>query len=182
MIYYDVPYIPQIHARSCWHASARMLYAYRGMSISPLPETFRLGLTASGIGGLHPSRVTELAMDVGLHMLRAPIISISPKDLERWLRRFGPLWVAGLWDGFPHVIVVVGVGLGDPNRVWINDPNPLRRRRAETITWFNDRIATGWGTPILYIPCKPKIYIVKKGDWLSKLAKGWRAESKKCGS
>jgi nucleoid-associated protein YgaU len=154
-----------------------MLYAYRGMSISPLPEIYKLGLVASGVGGIYSSEFVDLAMDVGLHMLRAPMSSISPTDLARWLRQYGPLWVAGRWDGPKHIIVVVGVGVDDPNMVWINDPSPRRRRRVESISWFNHGIAKGVKSPILYLPCKPKIHIVREGDWLSKLAKRYYGNS-----
>jgi hypothetical protein len=149
-----------------------MLYAYRGMSVSPLHDTFKQGLNASGVGGLpiDPSSFDELAMEIGLKKIPAPVTSVSPEDLERWLRQHGPLWVAGRWDGFPHVIVVTGVGVGDPNNVLINDPNPAQGQRVETMTWFNERLATGWNAPILALTERPRIHVVVKEDWLSKLA------------
>jgi nucleoid-associated protein YgaU len=170
MVYLDVPVLPQTHSMACWHAAARMLYAYRGISIDPLPDLHRLGLNASGIGGLAGRRFDELAMDIGLRKLPVPIMSIHPDSLSRWIRSYGPLWAAGRWDGLPHIIVVVGVGIGDPNNVVINDPARGKGRRVETMEWFNARLTRSLPAPILYLRHKPKIHIVKKGDWLSKLA------------
>ena len=181
MIRLFVPLIPQVHGMSCWHAAARMLYAYRGMSVGPLYDTFKQGLNASGVGGLpiDPSSFDELAMQIGLKKIPAPGTSVSPQDLERWLQQYGPLWVAGRWDGPPHVIVVTGVGVGDPNNVLINDPNPAHGQRVETITWFNEKLCTGWKAPILALTEKPRIHVVVKDDWLSKLAQRFYGDKNK---
>lgn len=79
----------------------------------------------------------------------------------------------------PHVIVVTGVGVGNTNNVLINDPNLARGRCVETIAWFNEKLCTGWKVPILAFVERPKIHVVIKGDWLSKLAQRFYGDKNK---
>ena len=53
------------------------------------------------------------------------------------MQRSGPIWCAGRWDGVPHIVVLTGV---DDKSVYINDPNPSRRQRVETLSWFNSKL------------------------------------------
>jgi len=77
---------------SCWHAAARMLWAFKyRQSINPLPKLFQANT------GL--SDWTWIA--------------------EK-LRTYGPLWAAGMWYGFGHAVVITGVY--PDGTLFVNDP------------------------------------------------------------
>jgi Papain-like cysteine protease AvrRpt2 len=56
---------------------------------------------------------------------------------------------AGQWDGVGHIVVLTGV---DGNNVYINDPNPRKGRRIETVEWFNQKLDRGVRGCLMYSP------------------------------
>ena len=79
----------------------------------------------------------RLAATEGLKTVQGTTGNFSARQLELVLQRSGPIWCAGRWDGVPHIVVLTGV---DDKSVYVNDPNPSRRQRVETLGWFNTRL------------------------------------------
>jgi len=140
----DVPLIRQEKNMSCWHASARMLYAYRkNSSINPLPPAFQANT------GLSPAAFVDLAKNIGLEMIPAVNTSIDWTFLEDILKKFGPIWAAGYWYELPHVVVITGV---DPDgTLYVNDPGwPIPR--VHNMLWFNEKVSKEILNPMMYLP------------------------------
>lgn len=127
---------------SCWHAAARMIWAFKfRQSINPLGKTYAANT------GLSPADITRLAKTLGLETIPSVNASYSWEGLAELLRKHGPLWVVGYWDGPLHAIVITGV---EPDgSVYANDP--AKGRRQETIMWFNTKLAK-FSDPIMYLP------------------------------
>lgn len=68
--------------------------------------------------------------------------------LDNLLRQRGPIWAAGLWNGFPHIIVITGVD--QDGKLYVNDPALGMQQRD--MGWFNERIATDVPIPMMYLP------------------------------
>jgi ABC-type bacteriocin/lantibiotic exporter with double-glycine peptidase domain len=140
----SVPHIPQENAMSCWHASARMLYAYRRLAcIHPLPAKYAQNQ------GISADEFISLARSVGLATLPRVDQSYSWRWVEDALRRYGPLWAAGQWNGANHIVVITGVDAG--GRLFVNDPAfpaPVTR----DVAWFNSRIDSTVVIPLMYLP------------------------------
>ena len=109
-----VPLVLQQASNECWYASACMVAKASG-------EDF-----------------VQLAQSEGLKPILAPAAQLTAQQLEVLLRNDGPLWCAGLWDGVGHVVVLTGV---DGQTTYINDPNPAKGKRVETVAWFNAKLA-----------------------------------------
>lgn len=142
-IYTNVPLIKQEKQKSCWHASARMIWAFKfQQSINPLNNLF-----ASNTG-ISPSQFSTLAGQLGLESVPSINMSYSWTALAELLNRHGPLWAAGHWYGAAHVVVITGV---DPQgNVYINDPDG--HRKIISLELFNQRIAAHIDSPIMYLP------------------------------
>lgn len=127
-----VPLVLQQLSMECWYASACMVAYYR----RPGP---RLGLPDKWIPnkGVNLADFARLAQAEGLKSVQGVVGKFSAPQLEALLQRCGPIWCAGHWDGFPHIVVLTGV---DDKSVYINDPNPSRRQRVETLNWFNSKL------------------------------------------
>lgn len=140
----NVPHIAQESQMSCWHASARMLYAYRrNASTHPLPNRYHEN---TGIGA---AEFIALARAVGLRTLPKVNQSYGWQMLESWLKRYGPLWAAGQWNGANHIVVITGI---DPNGVvYVNDP-AFAAPVVRNIAWFNDKIDKNVDIPMMYLP------------------------------
>lgn len=128
----DVPLVAQRASMECWYASACMVAYFR----RPGP---RLGLPDKwepnrGIG---LADFIRLAQAEGLKSIVTPGGSLTPQQLETFLSNYGPIWCAGRWDGVPHIVVLTGV---DGQTVYINDPNPAKGKRTETLAWFNQKL------------------------------------------
>jgi hypothetical protein len=140
----SVPLIRQEKFNSCWHASARMLYGYKKLAcIHPLPASYdrNRGLTAS--------KFVELARAVGLKSLPRVNMSYDWTFVDEVIRRRGPIWAAGMWNGFPHIVVFTGV---DPDgTLYVNDP-AFGTPQVRNMEWFNDRIAKDVAIPMMYLP------------------------------
>ena len=140
----DVPHIRQERQNNCWHASARMLYAYRNRaSIHPLPQRYddNQGITAQ--------QFIDLASAMGLQMLPLVNQSFSWQFIDDRLQRCGPIWAAGQWNGVNHIVVITGVD--EDGTLYVNDPafgSPVTRDMA----WFNARIDKNVAVPMMYLP------------------------------
>jgi len=72
--------------------------------------------------GLPFSLVQQYAKDLGLFPL--PLMSPTPETILRWLRAYGPIWVAGhRKSGDGHVVVIGGISF-NPDQILILDPAP----------------------------------------------------------
>lgn len=145
-----VPHFPQEKKNSCWHACARMLYGYKKKACThPLPKKWAQDR------GLNANEFIQLAKAVGLKPLPPINQSFNWTYLDAALKTYGPLWAAGYWNGYPHIIVITGVDAG--GKVFVNDPAfpaPVERN----IGWFNAKIASDENAPIyvemplMYLP------------------------------
>ena len=140
----DVPLVPQRRQMSCWYASACMVCYYR--EAGP-----RLGLPAKWEAncGIKLKDFISLAQSEGLKSIRSPAKSLTEKQLEVFLINNGPLWCAGRWDGVPHIVVLTGVENG---KVFINDPNPQKGKRVESLAWFNLKLDNHVPNCLMYKP------------------------------
>ncbi len=142
-VYVNVPLIRQERSMSCWHASARMIWAFKyRQCINPLSNVF------SANTGVLPAQFITLARTLGLESVPLINMSYSWTALAELLRMHGPLWVAGYWYGAAHIIVVTGV---EPNgTLYINDP--AGRKKIHNMSFFNEKIASNVANPIMYLP------------------------------
>ena len=143
MRYLNVPMIEQESSMSCWHASARMLWGFKyRQSINPMNSIYQAN---TGVGA---AQFVQLAKTLGLASVESVNMSYSWKAVAELLRRHGPLWVAGVWYGAKHIIVVTGV---DPDgTLYVNDPG--FGPRVHNIRFFNQKIAFFVKNPIMYLP------------------------------
>lgn len=127
-----VPLVPQLRSMSCWYASACMVAYYRkaGPRLG-LPQKWQANI------GINLNDFVRLAKAEGLKPILVPPGKLTAVQLGTFLRNWGPLWCAGHWDGFPHIVVLTGV---TNDTVSINDPNPARGRRTESLAWFNQKL------------------------------------------
>ena len=145
----QVPHVHGTKNNSCWHDSARMLFQYkRHADLNPLAAD---GLWARD-SGLAPGEFVRLARDLGLRPLPVPPATFQVQFLADSLTKYGPLWAAGDWNGFNHIIVITGAESDEG--VWINDPAFARPGLRRNITWFNEHIYHNEDVPnsILYLP------------------------------
>lgn len=142
-IYTNVPLIKQEKSMSCWHASARMIWAFKfKQSINPLKKIFAKNT------GVSPAQFITLGKSLGLESVPSINMSYSWFALAQLLTRHGPLWAAGYWYGAPHIVVITGVA---PNgTVYINDPAGFKR--VHDIRFFNEKVASNVANPIMYLP------------------------------
>jgi ABC-type bacteriocin/lantibiotic exporter with double-glycine peptidase domain len=128
----NVPMVTQRLAMECWYAAVCMLGYFR--VAGP-----RLGLPDKWIPnqGIGLADFVRLAQAEGLKATLTPAGDLTAQQLEVLLRNNGPIWCAGRWDGAPHIVVLTGV---DGQNVYINDPNPTKRARVETLAWFNTKL------------------------------------------
>jgi hypothetical protein len=133
----NVPTNAQVKNMSCWHASAQMIWWYwqrktgRQGPMWTLPQEWKenKGLAVS------VEDFIRLAKAVGMKAVpRQP--HYNSGDLIWLLKRFGPLWCAGLWYGFGHVVVLTGV---ENDTVHINDPDQGSKKTG-TVSWFNQKM------------------------------------------
>ena len=143
MIQLDVPLLFQRQTMECWHASARMLHAFRRRCVDPL-SAVRTANT-----GISAAQFIDLARDAGLSTVPVVRQTFGAQLIEHMLKLYGPLWCAGRWDGVNHIVVTTGVDGG--GRLMINDPNPAVGYRAQDLGWFNERLAADVRNPIMYL-------------------------------
>lgn len=138
-----VPLIHQEKSMACWHASARMIYEYKRRACAdPLPDTYtsNTGITANDF--------IRLAKALGLQTLPKVSTTYNWTFIDSMLRRYGPIWAAGNWNGAPHIIVVTGAD--SDGTLYVNDP-AFYMPQTRDIEWFNERIATEVPVPMMYL-------------------------------
>jgi hypothetical protein len=144
---YDVPTLAQEKPMCCWHTSAMMIWLYwQGQSgrqgpmntLGPVYEADK-GLSAS------PQELITLGKTTGL-MAFPNRANYSNADLYATLKQCGPLWCAGTWYGFGHVIVLTGV---DGGTVFLNDPD-RGVKKQDTVDWFNKKLMSSLQGCVLY--------------------------------
>ena len=140
----NVPLVFQKLRMSCWYASACMVAYYR--EAGP-----RLGVPERWIEnkGLVASEFIRLAQAEGLKSIKRPQSALTAQHLEVFLRNYGPIWCAGRWDGLGHIVVLTGV---DGRKVYINDPNPRKGRREQSLVWFNQNLWNKVEGCMMYMP------------------------------
>lgn len=143
---YSVPHIKQTFKWDCWHAAARMLWAYKyKQEIAPLQDNYdkKSGLTAGDI--------IRLAKQLGLRSLPSVNQSYSISYMINELTSVGPIYAVGNWfeDGGRHAIVVSGAdsdGILDIHDPWYD------KMTVQDMSWFNDNVETQWASVMLYLP------------------------------
>jgi sugar phosphate isomerase/epimerase len=121
-----------------------MLYGFKRQAcIHPLPPRFdaNQGVTAE--------QFIDLAQDVGLETLPRVNQSYGWRWLDDALRRYGPIWAAGQWNGANHIVVITGVDPG--GAVYVNDP-AFAAPVVRNIAWFNERIDKNVEVPMMWLP------------------------------
>jgi ABC-type bacteriocin/lantibiotic exporter with double-glycine peptidase domain len=140
----EVLHIKQERSNSCWHAAARMLFGYKRYACThPLPKLWDKD------EGLQADEFIRLARSLGLVTMSRVRQSYDWTFLRDRLKSYGPLWVAGQWNGPNHIVVITGVDVS--GKVYVNDPafpSPVVRN----IGWFNDKIDKIVDSPIMYLP------------------------------
>jgi hypothetical protein len=134
---FDVPILAQEKSMCCWHTSAMMIWRYwqgvngRQGPMNTVAPTYvdNTGLPVS------PMAFIVLAEKTSLIALQTKS-TYSNADLYAALKQCGPLWCAGYWYGFGHVIVLTGVNEGT---VSLNDPDRAQKKQG-TLAWFNEKL------------------------------------------
>ncbi|MBD8532139.1 MULTISPECIES: papain-like cysteine protease family protein [unclassified Massilia] len=133
----DMKLIPQDKDWSCWYASGQMLIDWRRRqtrsteAAHPDPSQAerwgKLYDKASGPeGGIRNEDILQFARDLGLEAI-APM-SPTPAGIEKWLIRYGPLWV----NGVSHITVIAGIrDLNMDTEVLVFDPALPHKRQGE---------------------------------------------------
>ena len=136
-----VPLVKQQQTMECWYAAVCMVAYYR----RPGP---RLGLPDKWEtnAGINRAEFSTLARAEGLKSFLTPASELTSQQLEVFLKNYGPIWCAGKWDGFPHIVVLTGV---DGDTVYISDPD--QGERQETLAWFNLKRTRGHDC-MMYMP------------------------------
>ena len=133
----DVPKVAQARQMSCWYAAVCMVNYY--FEVGPrqgLPQVWKDNK------GITPARFVDLAKNEGLAdatTFRGAANTYGQIQLYLALYWLGPLWCAGSWFGFKHIIVLTGVKGGE---VIINDPDG-GVEKTNTVDWFNRKIDHG---------------------------------------
>jgi hypothetical protein len=132
-----VPLVAQDKSMSCWYASACMVAYY--FEAGP-----RLGLPKQYAAnqGIFPElgEIIKLAKVEHLEPVVAANRNWSSLSLECLLRDSGPIWSAGFWYGFGHVVVLTGI---EGDRVFLNDPDGAVAKE-ESLAWFNQKLGKMW--------------------------------------
>ncbi len=140
LIKLKVPALAQEKPMCCWHTSAMMIWQYWQQQTGrqgPMNTVAPVYEADNGLSVSAQAFIT-LAGKTGLQRLPSRNNYANP-DLFELLRDRGPLWCAGTWYGFGHVIVLTGV---DGGTVYLNDPDGARAKTG-TLAWFNDKLLNG---------------------------------------
>jgi LysM repeat protein len=122
--------IPQTMNMSCWYASAKMLIWWRRHRLrqttsdtrDPGEDAISEAVKKSD-SGLTNGQLVDFARRLGLQLI-APQ-SPSPRQIDGWLRQYGPLWV----NGKSHIVVIAGIRSVAPKHrrieLLVYDPSPV---------------------------------------------------------
>lgn len=142
---YTIPHIKQSAKWDCWHAAARMLWAYKFKQ-----DTAPLADAHAKKTGLNAADIARLAQQMGLRSLPAVNQTYSINYMIDELTSVGPLFAIGDWfeDGGRHAVIVSGAesdGILDINDPWFDRPI------VKDMSWFNDNVESQWPTPLMYL-------------------------------
>ena len=115
--------IPQTLGMSCWYASAQMLIQWKmdkmqqslANLVPPELDAECIKLRDADKGLINGS-ILSMAKRLGL--CAVPPMSFTHETMERWLYRYGPLWV----NGKSHIVVIAGIRNME---VKVYDPLPI---------------------------------------------------------
>lgn len=113
-IRYDVPLEAQDYDYSCWHTAAYMVWLYwqqNGYGAGPM-NTLSGEYNQAKTQGLSPAKFVTLGKTTGLRIVPQKATPYTEGDLYVTLKKYGPLWAAGYWEGEPHVVTITGVEKG----------------------------------------------------------------------
>lgn len=152
--------IPQETSMTCWFAAYQMMLQWKGQPCGTIgdykgdhdPHPIKDKLIAAGIDwddacatGLKGKDFRKAAAALGLQA-NGVGQQWTTQDLKRFLISPSPIWVAGNWDGFFHVVVVTKVEvdndldwdevgtLKDRSKVTYIEPNWKGTKQATTET------------------------------------------------
>jgi len=135
-LFLDVPLVAQETDNTCWHASAQMIWWYwQSLTLRQGPMNTLGGYYASDTP-VQPADFIPLARSVGMKSVPCSRIYTN-QILHGLLKTYGPLWCAGFWYGFGHIIVLTGV---DGSSIFLNDPDG-GVEKMERIAWFNTKLS-----------------------------------------
>lgn len=136
----DVPVLAQEKSMCCWHTSAMMIWQYWQQQTGRQGPMNTMAPVYDANTGLDVSAKAfiTLTKKTGLMILPSQK-TYDNSDLFKLLRDKGPIWCAGMWYGFGHVIVLTGV---DAGQVFLNDPDGAQRKSG-TLAWFNEKLLNG---------------------------------------
>jgi len=136
-----VPKVAQSREMDCWYAAVCMVnYFFEAGPRKGMPNTWARN------EGLQPIGFAALAKVEGLTEVKNVDQLWNETNLSQILRDFGPIWCAGNWYGFGHVVVLTGV-TGD--LVYINDPDGGVEKTG-THAWFNTHLYKSVSDALLY--------------------------------
>ncbi|MGH8175990.1 MAG: papain-like cysteine protease family protein [Steroidobacter sp.] len=145
MIKLNVPTLAQELQMCCWHTSAMMIWQYWQQQSGRQGPMDTLSPVYTDNKGITPAAFVTLAKKVGLSDL--PVKTTHDNaDLFKYLRDRGPIWCAGFWYGFGHIIVLTGV---DGGTVYFNDPDQGVKKTG-TIAWFNEKLSNSLAGCLMY--------------------------------
>jgi len=102
----------------------------------------------------HPISAREfvdLAASVGLQIILWVRMTVDWSYLDGLLRQYGPIWAAGDWNGFNHVVVITGAI--EDGTVYVNDPAPAYPyRRTCTTLGSTSTLPKDVLAPMMYLP------------------------------
>lgn len=142
---YTVPHIKQSYRWDCWHAAARMLWAYKyKQDAAPLPDAYAKKT------GLNGGEIIRLAQQFGLRSLPTVNQTYSISYINDELTTVGPIFAIGDWfeDGGSHAVIISGAGSDgvlDINDPWYDKPI------VKDMSWLNDNIEKQWQKVMFYL-------------------------------
>ena len=136
----DVPVLAQEKSMCCWHTSAMMIWSYWQQKTGRAGPMNTVLPVYDANTGLSVSVQAFITLATKTGMMRMPSQNTySGGDLFALLMSKGPLWCAGVWYGFGHVIVLTGI---DGGQVFLNDPDGAQKKTG-TLAWFNASLLNG---------------------------------------
>jgi hypothetical protein len=135
-----VPVLAQEKSMCCWHTSAMMIWQYWQQQTGRQGPMNTVAPVYDDNSGLSVSAQAFITLAGKTGLTRLPSKNTySSADLFTLLTDKGPLWCAGVWYGFGHVIVLTGI---DAGQVFLNDPDGAQRKTG-TLAWFNQKLLNG---------------------------------------
>lgn len=144
---FDVLTLAQEKPMCCWHTSAMMIWQYWQQKTGKQGPMNTVGPVYDADKGLSTNAQALIVMARTTGLAELPTKNTySNADLYALLKQCGPLWCAGTWYGFGHVIVLTGV---DAGTVFLNDPDRGVKKQG-TLDWFNQKLMNALPGCLMY--------------------------------